>query len=98
MSQLIEIFLPSNVDDAQRKIEQLEKELVERFGGVTLYVNSPARGLWDAGARVEDDTIVVAEVMVEELDREWWVGYRAALELSFDQDEILIRATPVCRL
>ncbi|MDO5897210.1 hypothetical protein [Agrobacterium sp. Azo12] len=70
MSHLIEIFLPSNVDDAQRKIEQVERELVARFGGATLHVNSPAQGLWYGGSGVEHDKIIVAEVMVEELDRE----------------------------
>lgn len=98
MSNLIQIFLPSNVDDARHKIEAVEQTLLDRFGGVTLNINSPAKGLWDSGAGVERDKIIVVEVMAEELDRKWWHDYRQQLERMFDQDEVLIRASQVSRL
>ena len=33
------------------------------------------------------------EVMVENLDPEWWGQYRHSLEREFQQERILIRAT-----
>ena len=44
------------------------------------------------------DDIVVYEVMVNALDREWWSGYRAALEKRFVQRELVVRALAVERL
>jgi hypothetical protein len=30
--------------------------------------------------------------MTEEIDRDWWKRYREALEKTFQQDEIVVRA------
>lgn len=98
MGYLNEIFLPSNVDDARDKLERVEGELIEQYGGVTLHISSPAKGLWDGDTGVESDKIVVIEVISDELDRRWWAGYRQKLEKRFDQDEVMIRATIVSRL
>lgn len=76
----------------------LRAELTERFGGLTAYSRAPAVGVWeDAGERRRDD-IVVYEVMVERLDREWWAGLRARLEHEFAQEELVVRAQAVERL
>ncbi|WP_313199626.1 hypothetical protein [Rhizobium sp.] len=98
MSHLIQIFLPFNVGDARQMIEAVESELLDRFGGVTLNINSPAKGLWDSGAGVERDKIIVVEIMTEELDLGCWHNYRQQFERTFDQDEILIRAAQVSQL
>jgi hypothetical protein len=47
---------------------------------------------------VDRDSIVIFEVMADELDRQWWKAFRAMLERLFDQEEILIRASAVDRL
>jgi hypothetical protein len=47
---------------------------------------------------IDHDRIVVIEVMVEKLDRSWWGTYRAELELRFEQDQIVVRATEIERL
>jgi len=98
VSHLIQIFLPFNVGDARQmiEIEAVESELLDRFGGVN--INSPAKGLWDSGAGVERDKIIVVEIMTEELDLGCWHNYRQQLERTFDQDEILIRAAQVSQL
>ncbi len=74
-------------------------ELAGRFGGLTAYTRAPAEGLWsqDSGQQARDD-IVVYEVMVEQLDRAWWEGFRARLERLFAQEELVVRAQPVERL
>lgn len=76
----------------------LRAELTERFGGLTAYSRVPAEGVWeDKGQRRRDD-IVVYEVMVERLDREWWSALRARLEDQFAQEELVVRAQPAERL
>ena len=74
-------------------------ELTERFGGLTAYSRVPAQGLWhDASGPTRRDDIVVYEVMTDALDRNWWRGYRRALEKRFAQDELVIRSQEVERL
>lgn len=96
---LVQILLPLYDNDGVRFGEdtfaRTRAELVERFGGVTVYQRAPARGLWktDDGEVARDD-VAVFEVMSADLDRAWWRGYRHALERRFRQDEIVIRALP----
>ncbi len=95
---LIEIFLPVLVDTARSKLENVQRVLVDKFGGVTLHINAPANGLWEGDGAVEADRIVVVEVMVDVLDLTWWRAYRTELEVQFDQDEIMMRATKTIQL
>jgi hypothetical protein len=100
---LVQLLLPLS-DTAGRPFprshyDDLALQLTERFGGVTAYTRAPATGLWESGngERVRDQ-VIVYEVMVEELDREWWIALRRALEARFEQDELVIRAQPSERL
>jgi hypothetical protein len=100
---LVQLLLP--VYDASgeffptKHYQSIRKELVERFGGVTTYSRDPARGIWDDidVGEVEDD-IIIYEVMVNALDREWWSAFREELRKQFAQDELVIRALPIERL
>jgi hypothetical protein len=47
---------------------------------------------------VQEDAIVIAEVMAEEVDCQWWRSYREELERRFQQKEIVIRAISATRL
>jgi hypothetical protein len=38
------------------------------------------------------DDLVIYEVMVEQLDVDWWRKYRARLERRFEQSELVVRA------
>jgi hypothetical protein len=77
----------------------MRDELTAKFGGLTAYSRAPAEGLWAAGdGPPARDDIVVYEVMVEELDRQWWKQLRVDLERRFEQDEIVIRAEQIERL
>ena len=67
--------------------------MAERFGGVTAFRRSPAEGVWKEGGQVSRDQVIIVEVMVEHLDRQWWAGYRVELEQRFGQEELLVRAT-----
>jgi hypothetical protein len=79
--------------------EGVERELTERFGGVTAYARAPAKGLWEKrpGETTHDD-IVVYEVMVDALDTSWWAAYRLQLEERFAQEELVVRAQVIERI
>ena len=104
---LIELFLPLTDNQgrpfARAHFDRVRDELVERFGGVTAFLRSPAEGVWkdapgqSAQQAVRDD-MVIYEVMADQLDRDWWRSYGEELRRRFDQDEILVRATAVERL
>ncbi len=76
--------------------EQVRDELVRKFGGLTAYTRTPASGLWQEkdGTTVHDD-IIVYEVMVKNLDEDWWSSYREKLEQRFCQDKLVIRAQEI---
>ncbi len=98
---LVQLLLPLFDNDGNRLPEstfrRVRAELTERFGGLTAYTRAPASGLWqdeDTGETNHDD-IVVYEVMVEQLDREWWRRYRGELERTFRQKELVVRGQEI---
>jgi hypothetical protein len=99
---LVQLLLPLMDPDGKpfprSQYRKIRKELTERFGGLTAYTRAPAEGLWDEGDEVEFDDIVVYEVMVPDLDRQWWADYRARLEVAFEQEELVVRAQAIERL
>ena len=71
-------------------------ELVERFGGLTAYIQAPAQGIWTApSGQREIDEIVMVEILVERFDRSWWRSYVDTLARRFQQDTIHVRALQV---
>ncbi len=96
--QLIQLFIPAApraAIDIEDIIATIQREMTERHGGVTAYLNSPAKGLWSNDEGTEEDTVIVIEVMVNSLDGAWWRQYRRKLEELLGQDELLVRALPV---
>ena len=93
---LVQLLLPlRRNDDAPQPREHFattRRELVERFGGLTVLASAPAQGLWDDGERIERDELLVFEIMTPELDASWWQDYRVRLEARFAQDRIVVRA------
>ena len=81
---LVQIILPLYANSGDKlprdRFDAVKRELVAQFGGVTAYSRSPAEGLWEAGAGVTRDEVLLYEVMVDALDRAWWNGYRQLLE------------------
>lgn len=92
---LIQVLLPVKPHGSDAGISQTRQELVELYEGVTAYVRSPARGAWIApDGQEEQDDVIMVEVLVDALDREWWRHYRAQLAARFDQEQIHIRFLP----
>ena len=93
---LIQILLPIAGQEKEplprAELDRVRRELTDRFGGVTAYTRAPAAGLWkDGEGDVDRDDVVIVEVMVRHLEREWWRLYKEELERRFRQEEILIR-------
>ena len=94
---LVQILLPTQRRNgapvASEEFARVRVELTEQFGGVTAYTRSPATGLWKRDdEEIERDQVIMIEVVVDDLDREWWVRYRDRLETRFGQDVVHARA------
>ena len=94
---LVQLFLPmrdrAGAPFPKALYAQLRDELVERFGGITVYTRAPADGLWQDGeGGTTHDDIVIYEVMTDILDPAWWGGQRAELEARFAQQQLVVRA------
>lgn len=97
---LVRMLLPLYDNDGRRLpavlFDQVFHGLTHEFGGATAYQRSPAEGAWKPpGERVVHDDVVLFEVMVDALDREWWADYRRNLEQRFEQEKLLILALAV---
>jgi hypothetical protein len=100
---LVEFLLPVFDNDGthfpKEAFERVRRELTERYGGVTAFMQSPAMGLWeDASGQVRRDELASFEVMTDTLDRDWWRDYREQLAQRFRQQEIMMRASAFERL
>jgi hypothetical protein len=100
---LVQLLLPLKMSDGSdvpaERFAEVRLELTQRFGGVTAYSRSPATGLWKrTESELERDQVIMIEVVVDALDREWWAQYREQLEARFGQDEIHARALPLERI
>ena len=94
---LIEIMLPLRDNEgrpfATKTYQNLRDELTDLYGGVTAFTRAPREGETKTGGVKVHDDIIVFEVMADKLDRHWWKQYRERLERTFEQDEIVLRAT-----
>lgn len=98
--RLVQILLPlydnAGQPFAKSQFEEVRRELTEIFGGVTLYLRSPAVGAWEKeSGDVRRDDVILVEVMVEATDAAWWARYREELERRFRQERLLVRAIDV---
>ena len=103
VAHLVQLLLPlyDNAGAAfpRARFDAVRTTLLDRFGGVTAYVRSPAVGVWeDESGDVQRDDVVLFEVVVDALDAGWWARFRQSLERDFDQDAILVRASEIRRL
>jgi len=97
---LVQILLPITdnygVPFGEPLFAEVRRDLTQRFGGVTAYMRAPATGLWTAPTgHVDRDEVVIVEVMVDAIDRDWWKGYRNELSGRFQQRELVIRSMPI---
>ncbi|MFL6818378.1 MAG: hypothetical protein ACJ8EF_10595 [Bradyrhizobium sp.] len=99
---VIELFLPLYDNQGRRfrdsLYEEVRRDLIEKFGGITAFTRAPAQGSEQAHGGERRDDLIVFEVMTQELDALWWKSYRQSLETAFDQDQLIARAARVTLL
>ncbi|MDB6121733.1 MAG: hypothetical protein JWQ71_726 [Pedosphaera sp.] len=98
--KLIQILLPLEDNEGKKFPSEffanLNKSLVEKFGGLTAHLQSPATGLWATPDEdIAHDQIIIFEIMTEELDKAWWRNLRKELETQLRQRLIIIRVHTV---
>jgi hypothetical protein len=97
---LIQALLPVSASrsdaETDERVRRTRRELVEAFGGITAYLQTPAQGVWTSpdGQR-ERDAVVMVEIVTERFDRTWWQQYAAKLAARFQQEAIHVRAVTV---
>ena len=97
---LVQVLLPL-FDNSGRRFEEadylaVKARFTEKFGGVTVYIRSPAEGAWEgpSGAASHDE-IVIFEVMTARLEKAWWRRMRADLARTFRPEQLVIRTHPI---
>jgi inorganic pyrophosphatase len=98
----LELFLPVSKNDGgnfpDSHYSDLEKELTERFGGVTIYSRGAVEGKWKAKGASTSEPMVVYEVLLSELEKTYWTTLKKRLEKKFSQKEIMVFHSPVMRV
>lgn len=94
--KLVQIFVPLIDIDGSRfpksYFQQLRSALNEKFGGVTIYKQTPVEGFWkETEEKTEKDVLAIFEVLVDTIDQAYWEQTKAGLETKFDQKDLLIR-------
>lgn len=93
---VIQLLLPLQDNDGapfpHDAFLEVHRELADRFGGATAFLQSPALGAWKSEGETVQDRMVLFEVMTDTLERAWWAQYRQALEKRFRQEALLVRA------
>lgn len=96
---LIELLLPLTDNEGRRFpatfYAAVNDHLVEKFGGVTAFTRTPASGSNEINGQTEHDEIVIFEVMVQDLEADWWKAYRQELETLFQQRQLVLRSHEV---
>lgn len=96
---LIQILLPTRDGEGKplpgELFEEVWRELAEHFGQVTAHMRVPASAAENGAGEGED--VVVFEVTVERLEREYWRLYRLELQEQFGR-EITIRSQNIVLL
>ena len=89
---LIRIFLPFKTDKKFSEVlDTYRKTLLEKFGGISIYAQSPVNGFWKEADRQEKDEFIVIEVMAGNFDDAFWKKLKSELENAMEEKEILIR-------
>jgi hypothetical protein len=92
---LIQVLLPLYDNNKQvfqkRVFDNIRDNLKDVFGGVTIYRNSPAEGVWSNETGTDYDELITAEIITNNLDKALWQQFKHELEHIFKQKEIMMR-------
>lgn len=93
---LVQILLPVYDNHGEPLLhatyDVIREELVQTFGGLTAFTQSPAEGIWKPADTTHRDEVIMIEVMTPTLDVNWWKRYRQTLEKRLSQESVVIRS------
>lgn len=96
---LIQVFLPVYTNTGEPFNSQIysavKEELTQVFSGITMYNRAPASGIWKDNNKIIYDEIIIFEVLAPYINSAYWHSYKLTLQQLFEQDTILIRASPI---
>lgn len=94
----LELILPEKTSGGkpfpETYFEELQEELVNKFGGLTVYSRITAQGFWKKGTEAVQQDVVVYELMLSKFDAHYWKQMKLKLERKFNQDEVMITYGP----
>lgn len=95
-SCMVQLFLPYFDPDGRQfprsYYNGLKQQLVEKFGGISMYEQAPITGLWKENEQaVQRDRLMIFEVMATTIDVDYWRALKEKLQKKFRQQEVLIR-------
>ena len=92
---LVQLFLPlydnKGLPFDEKYYHQVREELTLAFGGTTFYFRSPVSGTWKQENKVYKDELLVAEVLTNHQEAQFFKAYKSTLEERFKQEEIMMR-------
>jgi len=89
---LIQLFLPLiSGQKFSRLLDKYRKMLTDKFGGISIYAQSPVDGFWKENNRHEKDELLVIEIMAGNFEDAFWKKLKSELENAMKEKEILIR-------
>lgn len=96
--KLVQLFIPLYDTSGNRfpvkYYDDLQKQLTEKFGGLTIYKRGPTTGLWKEDRKnMVKDELIIFEVMTEEVNNAYWQKFKQSLTKQFLQKELLIRSS-----
>lgn len=102
VSVRLELLVPET-DAAGAKFPQkyyhdLEKELIKKFGGLTVYQRSPVAGMWQDDSACTQQGMFVYELLLPKLEVAYWQQLKKKLEKKFNEKEILIMHGPASKI
>jgi inorganic pyrophosphatase len=99
-TKLIQVYLPKYQPDGKpfssAMFQKVKAELTEKFGGLTIYAQAPAEGLWKEDEQhTVSDEIIIYEILAPSIDLKYWKAYKTKLQKQFKQEELLIRCSSI---
>lgn len=89
---LIQLFLPIKSDQKfSSLLDKYRKMLTDKFGGISIYAQSPVDGFWKETGRHEKNELIVIEIMAGNFEDAFWKKLKSELETDMEEKEILIR-------
>lgn len=94
----LELILPEKTSDGkpfpQLYFSELQQELLDKFGGLTVYSRITAEGFWKNETDAVQQNVVVYELMLSKFEANYWKQMKLNLEKKFSQDEVMITYGP----